>query len=68
MRETEVQALEDVICFAFLCWHFADFAADRAPEQLADILTKTAAKMSEAARARVLVEFPLPPDLALACM
>ena len=63
-REPEVQALEDVICFTFLRWYFAPFAAGRDPEQTKDILRKTAAKMSAAGRARVLAEFDLPEDLA----
>jgi hypothetical protein len=63
-RDGEVQDLEDVICFTFLRWYFAPFAAGRDPEQTKDILRKTAAKMSAAGRARVLAEFDLPEDLA----
>lgn len=63
-RDPEVQALEDVICFVFLKFHFADFAAERGAEQTLDIVRKTARKMSGAARARVLDEFALPEDLA----
>jgi hypothetical protein len=63
-RDPEVQALEDVICFVFLKWYFADFAAERGAEQTLDIVRKTARKMSDAGRARVLVEFSLPDPLA----
>ena len=65
-RDAEVQALEDVICFTFLRWYFAPFAAARDAEHVADIVAKTAAKMSVEGRARVLAEFPLPEDLAQA--
>lgn len=65
-RDPEVQALEDVICFVFLRWYFADFATKHDPAQVLDIVQKTARKMSEAARARVLAEFPLPDALAAA--
>lgn len=40
--------------------------AARDEEHVADIVAKTAAKMSEEGRARVLAEFPLPEDLARA--
>lgn len=65
-RDPEVQALEDIICFVFIRWYFADFAAKRSAEDLQSIVTKTARKMSAEARARVLSEFDLPPDLAAA--
>jgi Domain of unknown function (DUF4202) len=63
-RDPEVQALEDVICFVFLKFHFTPFAAERGEEQTLDIVRKTARKMSEGARARVLEEFDLPGPLA----
>lgn len=63
-RDAEVQALEDVICFVFLKWYFSPFAADRGAEQTLDIVRKTARKMSEEGRARVLREFDLPEPLA----
>jgi len=63
-RDPEVQALEDVICFVFLKWYFAPFAEDRDAEQTLDIVQKTARRMSEAGRARVLAEFTLPEPLA----
>jgi hypothetical protein len=65
-RDPDVQALEDVICFVFLRWYFADFAATRDAAELEDIVAKTARKMSAEARARVLEEFPLPDPLAAA--
>ena len=63
-RDPEVQALEDVICFVFLRWYFAAFARDHSDLDIADIVAKTARKMSAAGRARVLVEFELPEALA----
>ncbi len=65
-RDPEVQALEDVICFVFLRWYFAEFAASRGAEETLDIVQKTARKMSVAGRARVTLEFDLPVDLAAA--
>jgi hypothetical protein len=65
-RDPEVQALEDVICFTFLRWYFAAFAKDRDPAEVADIVTKTARKMSAEGRARVLTEFSLHGPLAAA--
>lgn len=65
-RDPEVQALEDVICFVFLRWYFADFAAKHDPDAVLDIVQKTARKMSEAGRVRVLKEFALPEPLAAA--
>jgi Domain of unknown function (DUF4202) len=62
-RDPEVQALEDVICFVFLRWYFADFAAKHEPAAVLDIVQKTARKMSDAGRARVLAEFSLPEPL-----
>lgn len=63
-RDAEVQALEDVICFVFLKWYFAPFAAERGPESTLEIVEKTARKMSAEGRARVLEEFDLPDPLA----
>jgi hypothetical protein len=65
-RDPEVQALEDVICFVFLKWYFVPFAAGRDADQTLEIVRKTARKMSEGARARVLDEFPLPEPLTAA--
>lgn len=63
-RNDDVQSLEDVICFVFLKWYFAPFAEKHTPEKIQSIVEKTARKMSEAARARVLDEFDLPEPLA----
>lgn len=65
-RHPEVQALEDVICFTFLKWYFAPFSGTQSPEKLQRIVEKTARKMSDDARARVLREFDLPEALAAA--
>jgi hypothetical protein len=65
-RDPEVQALEDVICFTFLRWYFQPFAAKHDAAQVADIVAKTARKMSAEARARALTEFALPEPLAAA--
>jgi hypothetical protein len=65
-RDPEVQALEDIICFVFIRWYFAEFAAQRSAEDLQNIVEKTARKMSAEARERVLNEFELPPALASA--
>lgn len=63
-RNPEMQALEDVICFVFLRWYFADFAAKHADEEVVRIVAKTARKMSPEARERALAEFDLPEPLA----
>lgn len=65
-RDAEVQALEDIICFVFLKWYFAPFAAKHPEDKVLDIVEKTARKMSDTARARVLDEFDLPAPLAAA--
>ncbi len=65
-RDPEVQMLEDVICFTFLRWYFAGFAAGKDPVAVLDIVTKTARKMSAGGRARALAEFDLPQLLAAA--
>ncbi len=63
-RDTEVQMLEDTICMVFLRFYFADFAAKHPFEKVVDIVAKTARKLSEGARERVLAEFELPEELA----
>ena len=63
-RDDQVQALEDIICFVFLKWYFAPFAAKHPADKVQRIVEKTARKMSADARARVLREFELPGDLA----
>ncbi|QYZ71448.1 DUF4202 domain-containing protein [Neotabrizicola shimadae] len=65
-RDAEVQALEDVICFTFIRWYLGAFAATRTPEEMVEIVGKTARKMSAGGRARALEEFPMPPDWAAA--
>jgi Domain of unknown function (DUF4202) len=65
-RDPDVQALEDVICFVFLRWYFAPFAAGHPAEKVQDIVEKTARKMSADARAQALAEFSLPEGLAAA--
>jgi hypothetical protein len=63
-HDPEVQSLEDIICFTFLRWYFAPFAAGRDAEAVLKIVQKTARKMSVAGRARALKEFNLPENLA----
>jgi len=63
-RNPEMQELEDVICFVFLRWYFADFSEEKSPEDVLRIVTKTARKMSSEARARAAAEFDLRADLA----
>ena len=41
-RDASVQALEDVICFVFLKWYFAPFAAKHAEDKIQNIVEKTA--------------------------
>ncbi len=65
-RHEDVQALEDVICFVFLKWYFAPFAAKHSDDKVQDIVQKTARKMSAEARQRVTEEFDLPEPLAAA--
>ncbi|NNE80585.1 MAG: DUF4202 domain-containing protein [Silicimonas sp.] len=65
-RDTEVQMLEDTICMVFLKWYFADFAQKHPTDKVVNIVAKTSRKMSQSARHRVLEEFDLPEDLALA--
>ena len=65
-RHADVQALEDVICFVFLKWYFASFAAKHTDEKVLGIVQKTARKMSDDGRKRVLEEFDLPDPLATA--
>ncbi|TNF17793.1 MAG: DUF4202 domain-containing protein [Rhodobacteraceae bacterium] len=65
-RDDLVQALEDVICFTFLRWYFAPFAAKHSDDKVRDIVQKTARKMSATARARALEIFEMPAHLAAA--
>ncbi len=63
-RDAEAQMLEDVICFVFMRWYLADFAAKRSPDALDRIVAKTARKMSPEGRDRAAREFDLPETLA----
>lgn len=63
-RDPQVQMLEDVICMVFLKHYFASFAEKHAFEKVVDIVAKTARKLSEGGRNRVLQEFELPEPLA----
>ena len=60
----QVQALEDVICFVFIQFYFAGFAATHPDDNMVEIVAKTARKMSAEGRARALAEFALPDALA----
>ena len=62
-RDAEAQALEDVACLVFMRWYFGGFAPGRDPEQLYQIVARTARKMSPEGRAAA-AELPLPPELA----
>ncbi len=63
-RDPEGQLLEDVICLVFLRWYFSPFAAGREATSTLEIVRKTARKMSDDGRQRVLKEFDLPNELA----
>ncbi|WP_435257332.1 DUF4202 domain-containing protein [Thioclava sp. FR2] len=63
-RDSEVQTLEDVVCFVFIRWYFAPFAEGRGLDENLDIVRKTARKMSDQARLRAIKEFDLPEHLA----
>ncbi|WP_298817659.1 DUF4202 domain-containing protein [uncultured Roseibium sp.] len=65
-QHADVQALEDTICFVFLKWYFAPFAAKHSDEKVLGIVQKTARKMSGEARRRVGEEFDLPEPLSSA--
>jgi hypothetical protein len=49
--DTEAQTYEDVLCLVFLESQFDEFASRTDAEKLADIVRKTLAKMSDAAKA-----------------
>ena len=62
----EAQALEDVVALVFLESYLVDFVvqhSDYEEAKLADILTKTAKKMSTCARDAALTRIDLPSDL-----
>ncbi|WP_299470879.1 DUF4202 domain-containing protein [uncultured Roseibium sp.] len=65
-RHEDVQALENVICFVFLRFYFSAFADKHPEEKVLGIVQKTAKKMSDDGRSRVLNEFELPEHLAAA--
>ena len=48
--DADAQSYEDVLCLVFLESQFADFAARTEPDKLDGIVTKTLAKMSDAAK------------------
>jgi hypothetical protein len=65
--DTDAQALEDVVALVFLESHLAGFVAahaEYAPAKFADILAKTAKKMSPRGRAAALTLIALPPEVA----
>jgi uncharacterized protein DUF4202 len=65
--DSEAQALEDVVALVFLESYLADFVAehgDYGNAKLADILTKTARKMSAHGREAALTRIGLPVGLA----
>ncbi|MDB6177245.1 DUF4202 domain-containing protein [Paracoccus sp. Z330] len=63
-RDSEVQALEDVICFTFIRWYLGDFMAEQPDEKMPRIIEKTARKMSADGRAKALAEFQMPEAFA----
>ena len=65
--DAEAQALEDVVALVFLESYLADFVAahgDYDASRLADIVTKTARKMSQRGREAGLSQIQLPRELA----
>ena len=60
-KDSETQALEDVICLVFLEFYFEPFAAKHTEEKVIDILRKTWRKMSEDGQAAAL-KLPLSAD------
>src|SRR5204862_1111354 len=58
--DAEGQTLEDAACLVFLQFELAEFAAKTEPDKMVDILRKSWAKMSPAARERALA-LPLGP-------
>ena len=67
--DADAQALEDVVALVFLESYLADFVSAHGEYdqvKFADILAKTAKKMSPRGRAAALTLIALPPNLALA--
>ncbi len=65
--DADAQALEDVVALVFLESYLAGFVAAHAeyePARFADILAKTAKKMSPRGRAAALTLITLPPEVA----
>jgi hypothetical protein len=65
--DAEAQALEDVVALVFLESYLAEFVAvhgDYEASRLADIVTKTARKMSQRGREAALSQIQLPRELA----
>ena len=65
--DSEAQALEDVVALVFLESYLAEFVAahgDYEASRLADIVTKTARKMSQRGREAALSEIQLPREVA----
>jgi hypothetical protein len=65
--DTDAQTLEDVVALVFLESYLAGFVAahaEYAPAKFADILAKTAKKMSPRGRAAALTLIALPPEVA----
>ena len=58
--DPDVQTLEDALCLVFLETQFADVATRLEPATLANVIVKTARKMSDAGRAHI-GEIPLAP-------
>lgn len=63
--DEDAQTLEDVACLVFMRWYFAPFAPTRTPEDLVNIVHKTAKKMSARGREAAL-KLPLPAHLVSA--
>jgi hypothetical protein len=65
--DADAQALEDVVALVFLESYLAAFVAAHAeyePARFADILAKTAKKMSPRGRTAALTLIALPPEVA----
>ncbi|MEQ1519229.1 MAG: DUF4202 domain-containing protein [Usitatibacteraceae bacterium] len=60
--DADVQTMEDVACLVFMRWYFLPFAEERTPDELVNIVQKTAKKMSPRGREAAL-KLPLPPHL-----
>lgn len=65
--DADAQMLEDVACLVFMRWYFAPFAQSRTPDQILQIVEKTAKKMSARGR-EVALNLPLPGHLIPALM